>query len=243
VSRRTLTIIVNHLTRMKQGYFCVAGIDTATYEHVRPVPQKGNLSTKLLARNGGPFDMAMMVQFENVRSIALRPEVEDHLFNPTSARVLEAVEPGRFWELLKKLAKPKLSELFGPDLVRRGTSACAVDVGKGQASLGCLIPESPPLLFPKHEYGKDKIRMRITDGQFHLDLSVTDIRLYKDDHATPNKEMVWHIARQLLSGKDAIISVGLTRPFAPSSESDVEAVHWLQVNNIHLRDDPAWRLG
>jgi len=243
VSRGTVTIIVNHLTRMKQGYFCVAGVDVTTHEHVRPVPRKGSLSTKLLSRNGGPFDMAMMVRLDNVKSIARRPEVEDHLFNPTSARALDAVEPGGFWELLKKLAKPGLSELFGPDLVPRGTRACVVDVGKGQASLGCLIPESPPILFLRHQYGKDRIRMRVTDGQFDLNLSVTDIRLYKDDHATPNKEIVRRTDRQLASRNEAIISVGLTRPFAPSSESDVEPVHWLQVNNIHLREDPAWRLG
>jgi len=42
-------------------------------------------------------------------------------------------------------------------------------------------------------------------------------------------------------GPEMILSVGLTRPFAPSSES--EEVHWLQVNNVHFEDDPVWQLG
>jgi hypothetical protein len=38
-----------------------------------------------------------------------------------------------------------------------------------------------------------------------------------------------------------ILSVGLTRPFRKWGDS--EERHWLQVNNIHLEDDPLWQLG
>jgi hypothetical protein len=31
-----MQIIVNHLTRMQVGYICVAGINTANNQHVRP---------------------------------------------------------------------------------------------------------------------------------------------------------------------------------------------------------------
>ena len=48
------------------------------------------------------------------------------------------------------------------------------------------------------------------------------------------------VAARLARGVPCLLSVGLTRPFS-SREGDAP-VHWLQVNNIHLEDDPAWRL-
>jgi hypothetical protein len=39
---------------------------------------------------------------------------------------------------------------------------------------------------------------------------------------------------------ETILSVGLTRPWQKRGD-DAER-HWLQLNNIHLRDDPLWQL-
>ncbi|HXH09492.1 MAG TPA: hypothetical protein VNP04_06995 [Alphaproteobacteria bacterium] len=83
--------------------------------------------------------------------------------------------------------------------------------------------------------------MVFTDGNLDLDCGVTDIRLYGNDHVTPNTKEVERITKRLKSSAGLILSVGLTRPFAGSP--DFPPVHWLQVNNIHLRDDPAWQLG
>jgi hypothetical protein len=41
-----------------------------------------------------------------------------------------------------------------------------------------------------------------------------------------------------MKSNGVIFGVGLTRPFA--EREDAPAVHWLQVNNIHLRNDPYW---
>jgi hypothetical protein len=38
-----------------------------------------------------------------------------------------------------------------------------------------------------------------------------------------------------------VLSVGLTRKFRSSDQ--YEPRHWLQVNNIHIQEDPAWLLG
>jgi len=237
---RRLIIFINHLTRMREGHFCAAGLDAIRCKHVRPVLRRRNLSTSLLARNGGPFDMAVAVQLDRARPAPSTPEVEDYLFDPRRARPLGAVSPDRFWRLLCRVAKPTLSELFGPDLVRRGAASCAVDKGKGMASLGCLLPAARPILLVRHQSGKDKIRMKVTDGKFYLDLGVTDMRLYQDDHVTPDRRVVERVARRLTSQDDAILSVGLTRPFAKTNEQ--EPVHWLQVNNIHLKENPLWQL-
>src|SRR5260370_42124155 len=50
-------LVINHLTRMQQGYICVAGVDLETGRHVRPVLRR-RMGTVNLVRNGGLFDMA-----------------------------------------------------------------------------------------------------------------------------------------------------------------------------------------
>jgi hypothetical protein len=77
--------------------------------------------------------------------------------------------------------------------------------------------------------------MKMRDGLFNLSVSVTDIRLYRDDHLTPAGNIVSQVVGRIESGEEVILSVGLTRAFAGS--------HWLQVNNIHLESCPTWQLG
>jgi hypothetical protein len=90
------------------------------------------------------------------------------------------------------------------------------------------------------EAGREVVRMALSDGDFALDLSVTDLRLYSSDGSRPDIARVRDVASRLARGVPALVSVGLTRPF--SSRPDEPSVHWLQVNNIHLEDNPAWRL-
>jgi hypothetical protein len=73
-----------------------------------------------------------------------------------------------------------------------------------------------------------------------VDLSVNDLRLYERDGRTPRRELVASVEERLKSGVEAILSVGLTRPW--QKRSDTAERHWLQVNNIHLKDDPLWQL-
>jgi hypothetical protein len=73
-----------------------------------------------------------------------------------------------------------------------------------------------------------------------VDLSVNDLRLYEADHRTPRRDLVSSVQQRLKSGVEAILSVGLTRPW--QKRGDTAERHWLQVNNIHLEDDPLWQL-
>jgi hypothetical protein len=237
-----MKIVVNHLTRMQQGYICVAGVDIQNYQHVRPILAGTRLGTNLLARNGGPFDMAVVVDLGKLTPNPQRPEIEDHIFSPSSLRKMRTFPEEKFWRLLTRIAKRKLLEIFGSDLETKGTKSCAVDVGKGEASLGCLIPDSPPKFYILPREGKvGQIRIEVSDGCFGLDLGVTDIRLYCDDHLTPNERVVKNVAERVKKEENVIIGVGLTRPF--SSLQGFPPVHWLQVNNIHLKSDPTWQLG
>lgn len=170
-----------------------------------------------------------------------RPEVEDYVFDRAKLKAAGTYDPAKFWRVLRQVARTRLRDIFGDALIPRGASSCAVDVGKGNASLGCLVPSEPPSLYVRPRPGRsDQIRMRVSDGHFHLDLGVTDIRLYGADHVTPDTKVVRRVDKGLQGGSETILSVGLTRAYA--SSPDFKPVHWLQVNNVHLKEDPLWQL-
>ena len=235
---------VSHLTRMQRGTVCVAGLDVETGRHVRPVPPMGVLQSRVTATRGGPFDMATVVDLGLTRPVPSPPETEDFEFTWWHARAIRHVEPGLFWERLQFVARPSLATLFGPQLrtIGRASSRRAVtDLGTGCASLGVLIPRGQPgLTLSAKPDGRAVVRVALTDGDMSLDLSVTDLRLYADDGVRPDVEMIHNVADRLARGVPALLSVGLTRPF--SARPDEPPLHWLQVNNIHLQDEPAWRL-
>lgn len=229
-----MEIAVNHLTRMQPGYICVAGIDTQTGQHVRPVIY-GRLSAALLARYGGPFALGAVVALGSVHAEGHPPEVEDRRFEPKRARRLRTLDGAAFWRLLGDAAQPSLAAIFGPELRAVGR-ASALPAGRGVASLGCLIPAAPPQLALDPT---GKLRCTIEDGALTTNVSVTDLRLYEDDFTTPRRETVERVAARLAAGVPAILSVGLTRAFQKPEGG--EPLHWLQVNNLYLEDEPLWQ--
>jgi len=236
-------IVINHLTRMRAPHVCVAGIDVETQRHVRPVlPGVQQLTTALLRPHGGPFDIAVEVDLGRTSDAARQPEVEDRIFERVRAKTVRTLSDIEFWTLLNAAASRRLKEVFGNDLRPVGATSCGVSEGCGTASLGCLIPANRPRLSVRARQGKPaQIRIWATDGELNLDLSVTDVRLYQADLATPVRQVVRDIDRRMRRGVAVILSVGLTRPFATSPE--YSPVHWLQVNNIHLEDKPVWSRG
>jgi len=220
---------------------CAAGIDLDTEQHIRPVSARGRLSTNLLTNYDGPFGMAVALDIGTPSPLNNKPQVEDHIIDPTKIKSIGTLPPGKFWKLLTRVADRKLIDIFGQDLIRLGSSSCGVEVGKGSASLGCLIPASRPYLYiRKRSNRNDQVRMQLDDGDFFLDCGVTDIRLYGEDHVTPDDRMVRRIEKRLKGDEQVILSMGLTRAYA--SSSDFDPVHWLQINNIHFKDDPTWQL-
>lgn len=236
-----MRIIVNHLTRMQPGYMCLAGINATTGRHVRPVIY-GRLPITNLRRYGGPFDVACLVDLGPTECCGHVPEVEDHRFDPARAALVRVLDPQIFWKILLTAARRDLAAIFGPDLTPRGAGACAVGVGKGIASLGCLITDSRPTLYVHARKDRpSQVRIGFEISNMELDLGVTDIRLYGSDHVTPEAALVAAIARKLKQTSEVVLSIGLTRPY--SADDEHPAVHWLQVNNIHLPDRPVWQLG
>ena len=223
-----MQIIVNHLTRMHTGFMCVAGINIANNQHVRPV-LRSRMPISLLALHGGPFDIASLIDLGQVRYCGSPPEVEDYYFNQQNISSRGVLTPDQFWKHLQIVARRNIREIFGP-AIKQVNRACVVDVRTGRASLGCLIPAVPPRLFI-NSYGK--LRVTVTDGNFDLSLSVTDIRLYEADHQTPKENLIQQINNRTQDGTPVILSLGLTRAFRP--DDDTPEQHWLQLNNIHLQ--------
>lgn len=225
-----MKIVVNHLTRMKGDRICVAGIDQASGKHVRPVA--GRLTTALLSRSGGPFGIAAVVDLGPVKANGAPPEVEDHLFNPGSAKVTGALSAKQYWKLLEQTSEPSLTRIFGKDLMINGRTM-ALDIGRGKASLGCLAPAHQPSIGID---GWDKVRLSLREGAHSLAVAVTDVRLY--EKGVPRRKTVEELSERLKEGTRVILSVGLGRSYQKPGDSKER--HWLQINNIHLEDDPTW---
>lgn len=230
-----MKIVVNHLTRMQPGYICVAGLDLQTNAHVRPVLPASRLTIDLLKRKGGPFDIAVVVDLGETKLRGTPPETEDHVFDPAQLASVRELTAERFWKLLKSVPSKTLTEIFGDKLKPQG-NGCAVDEGTGSVSLGCMSPVTPPKIFIN---GWGKIRIRLDDGTFDVDLSVTDLRLYEHNQETPRAKMVTNVQRRIEKGVGVILAIGLARAFR--AQGDTARRHWLQVNNIHLEDDSTWQ--
>lgn len=90
-----------------------------------------------------------------------------------------------------------------------------MDIDSGVASLGHLVPENIPY-FAVNPWGK--IRMQVSDGRFHPDLSVTDIRLYKSDQQNARRRIQASVEARL-SKTSVLLAVGLTRPWKKNSDT------------------------
>ena len=237
-----MRIVINHLTRMRRGYICVAGIDLATGQRIRPMPRGADLRYPDLAAHGGLFEIGAVIDIGYAKPKGQPPESEDREFLRRYARRLDDIEPAKLWQLMMAEAKPTLIEIFGSDLKPIGHEHAAVEPGHGQVSLGTLaVTQHRPELFIEHHTPRDRIRLKLRTGKIPLNLSVTDIRLYEPDHVTPDAAAVAVAQERLHSSAEVLLGVGLTRAYADWL-SNQPPLHWLQVNNLHFVEEPIRRL-
>ena len=232
-----MVITISHLTRMRPPNICAAGLHD---KHAVRAVTAGQLHKRLLRSNGGPFAIGAVVDLGLVKDVGTPPELEDCRFNPSFARFVAMEDDDTFWKRLEQIAQSSLDSIFGDDLVKRGRWSCAVNPRCGTASLGCLRVFGTPRISIR---GLDRLTMRsglrlaISDPVLgKLDLGITDVRFYEDDFITVNEAVVNSVQDRINSGVQLLLSVGLTRATVPEDDP----VHWLQVNNLHPRDDPTW---
>jgi len=182
-----LRIVVTDLTRMREGHICVAGIDLATGERVRPV--RDRLGAELLRTNGGPFDVGAIVDLGSCRPVGSAPEVEDVLFQPSRCVHRGYVPPDEFYELCKSKSAADLSAI-GPELKQFGRSLTTLE-GKGDCSLVFVSSRIIPKVFI-NAYNK----LRYDYGS-RIELSVTDVRLYDRKLLEPDAKKVEQLQSRL----------------------------------------------
>ena len=226
-----MEIVVNHVTRMNGGHVCVAGIDERG-RHVRPVLAFGRLTRDVLVTGGGPFGLGVRVAIAGAVPRPSRPEVEDHLFEIAATREVGRLDGAAFWDLLAEHAEASLAGIFGIELARDGRTA-SLPVGAGQASLGIFCPRARPRL--AHDQGK--LRLLVAEADLGaLSLPITDVRLYDPASGAVHARLA-QLLEDRLRRRDALLSVGVGRPW---TRNGGEPRHWLQVNNVHLDDNPLW---
>lgn len=231
-----MRVLINHLTRMRKPYVCVAGI-RADGAHVRPVLRCWQLNRALLQSKGGHFSLGAVVDLGSVVPRPTPPEVEDVVFVPDQVKLVKTLEGDEFRTQMAKVAKSSLQQIFGDELGRMSRTAAAVPEGRGKASLGVLRVNHGVTLHSEERLGEAAIRCTFRDrGLGELSLKVTDLRLWKEDQITPDRSRISAVSSQLAG---CMLSVGLTRARSYSSYPGPQ--HWLQVNNVFPDSDPLWR--
>lgn len=229
-----MRIAVNHLTRMRAPYVCVAGVDESG-RSIRPVLLNERLPRSLLVSEGGPFRLGAVVDLGDPQPKPVAPEVEDVVFNPLPTQVVGHLDDDEFRGLLEEGAQDSLRSVFGPAIVAKSSTAAAVPQHTGTASLGVLRINEAKLTV-QSSFGKPDIRVHFTDRDFGgLAIKVTDLRLWEADQVTPATEEIERIQNAL---DDCFLAVGLSRAFSVSSYEGVW--HWLQINNVFPSGNPLW---
>jgi hypothetical protein len=223
-------IVVTDLTRMRDGYICVAGIDLANGRRVRPV--SGRLGRELLRPNGGPFDIRAVVDLGSCRRVGSKPEVEDVLFVPSNCVDRGDLDPDEFYHLCRSHSHDDLGPI-GPKLTPLGRSLTTLE-GLGECSLVLVSSAVIPRVFVNSYNRLRYIHNRDTE------LSVTDVRLYAPDLLSPDRRKVSQLQRLLTDCDEVVLSFGLGRPWRRPDDS--RRRHYLQLNNIHLNAHPDWQL-
>lgn len=237
----TPQVVINHLTRMEPGRICVAGLELAAARHLRLVLPRGSLRVDHLARYGGPFDMGHIIACRHGRPKPTPPHVEDYVLPLERLRLAGVAAPAEFWDLLLRISKTSLQEIFGEALGRLGASSYGTAAGQGQASLGCLRLKKRPELYVGGRPERPQVRLRFTDGELQVDAPITDLRLYGENYYSLLPQQVAATQEKLRTSRGLILSLGLSRAFAATPEHP--PTHWLQVNNLHFLEQPLWQLG
>jgi hypothetical protein len=227
-----MQIIVNHLTRMtSKSRICIAGVNAATLEHVRPVTPASELLTReLLRENDGPFGVGALVDIGEVQACPNPPETEDHSFMPTAASAVEDLDGDAYLELLREIGVADPGAGFGAELYEVRPGKFAVPAGKGDRSLAVMALE------------QGELQMRFGNLYLHLeaphaeaDVRVTDVRFYEADHATIKAALVDDVNARLQEGIEAHLMMGLARPL---DDDEAGSVQWLMANGLCLADRP-----
>ncbi len=214
---------------MTGSRICVAGIDTATYRHVRPVTPPGDLLTRVLLReNGGPFGAGALVDIGSVAARPTAPETEDHEFDMARAKRVSDIDDEVYLGLLGALGEADIRAAFGSALVEVRPRKFAVPSECGKRSLA-VVPAAASEL----RIRSDKLYLQLNAPATPAEVRVTDVRFYTTD-LTIKRDVVEDVNRRLTGGTRAYAMLGLAR--AIHDDATEQDLHWLMANGLCLVD-------
>jgi hypothetical protein len=220
-------VVVTDLTRMRDAHICIAGIDLATGQRVRPKLAGVSVPEVVARHYGGTVRLGSVLRFVNPWIVPAVPEIEDVIVPLDELVEQSRMAPGEFSSLVAAGSGRVVDQIEG---LTRGASSMTVPEGSGRGSLA-IAPCRPAFRLSVNRRGRVRAQLDAA-----LNVSATDLRLY--DGAVPNGAAVSELARRSRDTRRVVLGVGLTRPFSPDGESP--PVHWLQLNTVHLLDDPYW---
>lgn len=233
-ARRDERVLITHLTRMKQNNVCMAG-QTRDGQQVRPLRGGGSDQwTRGHLSPDGLFQIGNVIVIPELSPPGPHLRREDWTVGRES--LIESsgrVSAKRFWSLLKQSRVDDLGVAFDGTLSRTPSGSLFVHPPAHGPTLGTVPLRDPTM--DRSRQSNPRIAFE-DDALGRVNLPLTDIRAF-DVNNEPNREVLDLIERRFDRGLEVIACVGLTHPWARTSDRPSEAEHWLQLNNLHFRGD------
>ncbi len=231
--RRDERLLITHLTRMNEGFLCIAG-QTRAGEQIRPLRGGGDdrWSRSWLHPNG-PLRIGHVIQIQRLIKKHHSTRHEDWITADTSrVESVRRLSADHFWEQLEAWKAMDLQEAFSGTLEKTKRNSLFVRPPTKKSTLATIelrnpvlersYPSRPAIRFKDPVLGSVKGRL-------------TDIRAFTPKNE-PDGRVLDLITRRFKDGTRVLGCIGLTHPWAPASSTDPPC-HWLQVNNLHFEGD------
>jgi hypothetical protein len=228
VSRR---IVLLDVTAMGGDSVCVAGIDLTTKQTLRlnePQPTR-----RILAALGGLSPGDVIEVNASPVATAEAPHVEDCHWQPRSLKKVGQMSVAEVRALAADQTCPGIEEAFGAPAPRTGGRNRGWPTGQGARSLALLSVRY--VRFNIDLRGKVRTAFRDQFGDYWEGVPFQDVSVRGHETSCVECKSAYldEIKREF-EANATVIRVGLTRPFAASS--DQSGLCWLQVTNVLARD-------
>lgn len=161
-------VLVTEVTRMRRGYYCVAGWDIQNRRMVRPLQASGE-NWQLAGGSRFPFNVGSLLDCSPVQQRrAEYPHATEDMLLARSPSSLEEWDEGTVYKFIHPTTVRSIRELFGRPL----NDDKFVADGTVCPSLGGVRTRREHTAFIQDGFGKLRFRLNDSDG-VHYDLPVT----------------------------------------------------------------------
>ena len=227
-----MRLLITDLTYMRGGV-CIAGINIETLKHIRPVLSYGQIQRDFIKENN--ICPGAIVRFALTPKRDIKPpHIEDHIFE--NAEFIKFVNQVEWYERLSACADTSLKSAFGNCITENkgiiphtDTSSLAIIKLTGNIRVNFFDSDSGAIL-------PFKMRLTFSSDGIYYHLPVTDLQFidYCNGYflsSRKREELKRELEGLINSSEHIFLSIGLTRPFKKSEDS--QELCYLQVNSIY----------